>query len=203
MTKLLLTLSFIIVSCWAEAQAVSDKALSQSVLQLNSSRTANDYDSLFNKFSAAKTTETWQANYYAAVALYLKNETLLNKASGASLIDDNALARKIATGIWTIQKENAEVNLLLGLLHFQKMQIEESQSNQLDQNVITQSVAKAEANSANNPRLAVLQAKIKEKSGDKSNADILYRKALREFSNQNSSDSKSPSWGKQLVPNIQ
>jgi len=203
MTKLLLTLSFFIVSFWAEAQTFTDKALTQSVLQLNSSKTANDYDTLFNKFSTAKTTEKWQTNYYAVVALYLKNETLLKKVSGASLMDDNALARKIATGIWTIQRDNAEVNTLLGLLYFQKMQIDGSQSNQLDLNVISQSIAKAEANSSNNPRLAVLQAKIKEKSGDKSNADILYQKALGEFSNQNSSDSKSPSWGKQLVPTVQ
>ncbi|RLJ30951.1 hypothetical protein CLU97_0352 [Chryseobacterium sp. 7] len=203
MTKLLLTLSFFIVGCWVEAQTFTDKALTQNVLQLNSAKTANDYDSLFNKFSAAKTTETWQAKYYAVVSLYLKNETLLKKAPAASLLDDNALARKIATGIWTAQRDNAEMNILLGLLYFQKTQIDGSQSNQPDQNVISQSIAKAEANSSNNPRLAVLQAKIKEKSGDKSNADILYRKALGEFSNQNSSDSKSPSWGKQLVPTVQ
>jgi len=203
MTKLLLTLSFFIVSCWVEAQTFTDKALTQNVLQLNSAKTANDYDSLFNKFSAAKTTETWQAKYYAAVSLYLKNETLLKKAPAASLLDDNALARKIATGIWTAQRDNAEMNILLGLLYFQKTQIDGSQSNQPDQNVISQSIAKAETSSSNNPRLAVLQAKIKEKSGDKSNADILYRKALGEFSNQNSSDSKSPSWGKQLVPTVQ
>ncbi len=203
MTKLLLTLSFIIVSCWVEAQAVTDKALSPNVLQLNSSRTANDFDSLFNKFSAAKTTEKWQANYYAAVSLYLKNETLLEKAPAASLMEDNALARKIATGVWTIQKDNAEVNILLGLLYCQKIQLDGSQNNQLDLNVIAQSTAKAEASAAHKPRLTVLQAKIKEKSGDKSNADILYQKALGEFSNQNSSDSQSPSWGKQLVPNAQ
>ncbi|PRB06809.1 hypothetical protein CQ046_01570 [Chryseobacterium sp. MYb7] len=203
MTKLLLTLSFFIASCWVKAQTFTDKALAQSVLQLNSSKTTNDYDNLFNKFSTAKTTETWQAKYYAVVSLYLKNETLLNKAPGASLMDDNALARKIATGIWTIQRDNAEVNILLGLLYFQKIQIDGSQNNQLDLNAISQSIAKAETSSSNNPRLAVLQAKIKEKSGDKSNADILYRKALGEFSNQNSSDSKSPSWGKQLVPTVQ
>ncbi|RXM40058.1 hypothetical protein BOQ62_08375 [Chryseobacterium sp. CH21] len=203
MTKLLLTLSFFIASCWVEAQTFTDKALTQNVLQLNSSKTTNDFDNLFNKFSAAKTTETWQANYYAVVSLYLKNETLLKKAPGSSLLDDNALARKIATGIWTIQRDNAEVNILLGLLYFQKIQIDGSQNNQLDLNVISQSIAKAEANSSNNPRLAVLQAKIKEKSGDKSNADILYQKALVEFSNQNSADGKSPSWGKQLVPTVQ
>jgi len=199
MTKLLLIMSFLIVNYWAEAQIFSDKALTQAVVQLNASKTANDYDNLFNKFSGAKTSETWQSNYYAAVALYLKNETLLKKSSGASLMDDNALARKIATGVWTIQRDNAEINILLGLLYVQKIQIDNSQSSQPDQDVISQSIAKAEANSVNNPRLTVLQAKIKEKSGDKSSADILYRKALSEFSNPSSSDSKSPTWGKQLI----
>ncbi|MEF9479898.1 hypothetical protein ACR1PO_10830 [Chryseobacterium sp. RRHN12] len=192
-------MSFLIVNYWAEAQTFSDKALTQAVLQLNASKTANDYDNLFNKFSGAKTSETWQSSYYAAVALYLKNETLLKKSAGASLMDDNALARKIAAGAWTVQRDNAEINILLGLLYVQKIQIDSSQSSQPDQDIISQSIAKAEANSVNNPRLAVLQAKIKEKSGDKSNADILYRKALSEFSNP-SSDSKSPTWGKQLIP---
>jgi len=203
MNKLLLILSFFIASCWTEAQTISDKALTQAVSQLNTSRSARDYDNLFNTFSTVKTTETWQANYYAATALYLKNESLLKKAPAASLMEDNALARKIATGTWTIQRDNAEINILLALLYVQKMQIDGSQSNQLDLDVISQSITKAEANSVNNPRLTVLKAKIKEKSGDKPNADILYRKALGEFSNPNSSDSKSPSWGKQLVPPVQ
>lgn len=200
MTKLLLIMSFLTVNYWAKAQTFSDKALTQAVLQLNASKTANDYDNLFNKFSGAKTSDTWPSNYYAAVALYLKNETLLKKSSGASLMDDNALARKIAAGVWTAQRDNAEINILLGLLYIQKMQIDNSQSSQPDQNVISQSIAKAEANAVNNPRLTILQAKIKEKSGDKSSADILYRKALNEFSNTSSSDSKSPTWGKQLIP---
>ncbi|WP_426476840.1 hypothetical protein ACP3T3_16155 [Chryseobacterium sp. CBSDS_008] len=203
MTKLLLILGFLIVNCWTKAQSFTDKALNQAVLQLNASKTASDYDIVFNKFSGAKTSETLQANYYAAVALYLKNETLLKKASGASLSDDNALARKIATGTWTAQRDHAEINILLGLLYVQKMQIDGSQNNQPDLDVISQSLAKAEANSANNPRLTVLQAKIKEKAGDKSNADILYRKALGEFSNQSPSDSKSPTWGKQLITSVQ
>ncbi len=203
MTKLLLILSFFIVNCWVSAQAFTDKVLTQAVLQLNASKTASDYDNVFSKFSGAKTSETWQANYYAAVALYLKNETLLKKAPGASLMDDNALARKIAAGAWTAQRDNAEINILLGLLYVQKMQIDGSQSSQPDQNVISQSIAKAETSAVNNPRLAILQAKIKEKSGDKTNADILYRKALSEFSNPNASDSKSPTWGKQLIPSVQ
>jgi Tfp pilus assembly protein PilF len=118
-------------------------------------------------------------------------------------MDDNAFARKIATGIWTAQRDNAEINILLGLLYVQKIQIDGSQNSQPDQDVISQSIVKAETHSVNNPRLTVLQAKIKEKSGDQQNADILYRKALNEFSNPNSSDSKSPTWGKQLVPSVQ
>jgi hypothetical protein len=203
MYKLLLILSFFIVNYSAKAQNFTDKALTQAVLQLNASKTANDYDNVFNKFSGAKTSETWQSNYYAAVALYLKNETLLKKSSGASLMDDNAFARKIATGIWTAQRDNAEINILLGLLYVQKIQIDGSQNSQPDQDFISQSIVKAETHSVNNPRLTVLQAKIKEKSGDQQNADILYRKALNEFSNPNSSDSKSPTWGKQLVPSVQ
>lgn len=203
MNKPLLILSLLITCFWVKAQTFTDKTLSQAVLQFNTAKTANEYDNLFNNFSTAKTSEKWQADYYSAVALYLKNEALLKKASGASLMDDNALARKIATGVWTIQKDNAEINILLGLLYVQKMQLDGAQSGQPDLNVISQSIAKAEANSVNNPRLTILQAKIKEKSGDKSNADILYHKALGEFSIPKSSDNQSSSWGKQLVPSVQ
>lgn len=200
MNKLLLILGFFIISCWAKAQAFSDKALTQAVSQLNASKTANDYDILFNKFSGAKTSEKWTANYYAAVSLYLKNELQIKNSSGQNLVENNAMARKIATGIWTSQRENAEINTLIGLLYFQKIQLNDTSNLQQDMNALSQSMEKAEASSPNNPRLAILKGKIKEKSGDKANADLLFQKASSELNNQNYSGSTSPTWGKQLLP---
>ncbi|MFZ4930720.1 hypothetical protein [Chryseobacterium sp. Mn2064] len=199
MNKLLLILSFCIISCWANAQSFTDKALTQAVSQLNSSKTANDYDNLFTKFSGSKTSEKWSANYYAAVALYLKNELLLKTSPGQNLIETNALARKIATGIWTSQRDNAEINTLIGLLHFQKIQLNDTPNLQQDMDVISQSITKAEAGSPNNPRLAILKARLKEKTGDKAAADLLFQKASNELQGQNSGTA-TPTWGKQLLP---
>ncbi|MGH1518905.1 hypothetical protein [Chryseobacterium sp. JK1] len=198
MNKLLLILSFCIVSCWTNAQSFTDKALTQAVSQLNSSKTVNDYDDLFTKFSKAKTSEKLQADYYAAVSLYLKNELLLKSGSSQNTGDDNAMARKIAIGVWTAKRDNAEFNILIGLLYFQKMQIDQSQNADKDLNTISEMITKAGNSSSSNPRLAILKAKMKEKAGDKAGADVLFQQAISEFGNQNSSDG-TPSWGKQLL----
>jgi len=182
----------------SHAQAFTEKALQQSVLQINTAKTANDYDNLFKKFSESKTSEKWQAYYYAAVALYLKTELQLKTTSAQSLAGTNALARKWATGAWSSQQDNAEANTLLGLLYFQKIQIN-AQDAQKDSDVISQTIAKAEASSPNNPRLTILKARVKEKSGDKANAEILYEKALSELENEKSSEGIAPTWGRQLI----
>ena len=96
MNKPLLILSLLITCFWVKAQTFTDKTLSQAVLQLYTAKTANEYDSLFNKFSTVKTSEKWQADYYAAVTLYLKNELQSKKTPGQNLDDLNALARKLA-----------------------------------------------------------------------------------------------------------
>ncbi|PIF43464.1 hypothetical protein CLU96_0372 [Chryseobacterium sp. 52] len=199
MNKLLLIFGFLLAGSWANAQSFTDKALQQTVLQLNNAKTVNDYDSVFNKFSDAKTSERWQSFYYTAVALYLKTELQLKKASGQNLNESNAVARKLAIGALTSQRDNAEINTLIGLLYFQKTQLNGSQDIQQDWDAINQTIAKAEKSAPNNPRLAILKARIKEKSGDKVNADMLSQKALSGFENQNSSDSTSPAWGRQLL----
>jgi hypothetical protein len=198
MNKLLLILSFCIVSCWTNAQSFTDKALTQAVLQLNTSKTANDYDNLFTKFSGFKSSEKLQADYYAAVSLYLKNELLLKSTSAQNTGDNNALARKIAIGASTAKRDNAEFNTLVGLLYFQKMQIDQSQNAEKDLKTISEIIANAEKSSSTNPRLTLLKAKMKEKAGDKAGADVLFQQATTEFGNQNSSDG-TPSWGKQLL----
>lgn len=199
MNKLLLILSFCIISCWANAQSFTDKALTQAVLQLNTSKTANDYDNLFTKFSESKTSEKWQAGYYAAVALYLKNELQLKTSSGQNLVETNALARKIATAMWTSQRDNAEINALIGLLYFQKIQLNDTPNLQQDMDALSQSLTKAEAGSPNNPRLVILKARMKDKAGDKAGADLLFQEASNGLQSQ-SSGTAGPVWGKQLLP---
>lgn len=199
MNKTLLILFSLITCFWIKAQTFTDKTLSQAVLQLNNAKTTTEFDTLFNKFSNVKTTEKWQANYYAAVTLYLKNEMQLKKTSGQNLDESNSLARKLAISASTSQRENPEITTLIGLIYFQKMQLSKSQDVQKDGDVIAKIIAKVEKTSPDNPRVNILKAKVKEKSGDKTEADLLAKKALQTLENQNPSEAASPTWGKSLL----
>ncbi|AZB19247.1 hypothetical protein EG352_16430 [Chryseobacterium indologenes] len=199
MNKTLLILFSLITCFWIKAQTFTDKTLSQAVLQLNNAKTTTEFDTLFNKFSNVKTTEKWQANYYAAVTLYLKNEMQLKKTSGQNLDESNSLARKLAISASTSQRENPEITTLIGLIYFQKMQLSKSQDVQKDGDVIAKIIAKVEKTSPDNPRINILKAKLKEKSGDKTEADLLAKKALQTLESQNPSEAASPTWGKSLL----
>ncbi|ATN07527.1 hypothetical protein CRN76_20080 [Chryseobacterium indologenes] len=199
MNKTLLILFSLITCFWIKAQTFTDKTLSQAVLQLNNAKTTTEFDTLFNKFSNVKTTEKWQANYYAAVTLYLKNEMQLQKTSGQNLDESNSLARKLAISASTSQRENPEITTLIGLIYFQKMQLSKSQDVQKDGDVIAKIIAKVEKTSPDNPRVNILKAKLKEKSGDKTEADLLAKKALQTLESQNPSEAASPTWGKSLL----
>lgn len=198
MTKLLLILSFLMTGSLMNAQFFSDQTLQQTVLQFNNAKTENDYDMLFSKFSEAKTSEKWQANYYAAAALYLKTNFLLNNSPNSPLGEPNESARKLAMQALASEKNNGEVNILLALIHFQKIRIKTAADPEKELKTALGFMAKAETTLKNNPRLSFLKAEIAEKHGNKTEAIKLYQKAAKEFETSDPSSS-SPNWGKQLI----
>ncbi|WP_374464361.1 tetratricopeptide repeat protein [Chryseobacterium sp.] len=198
MTKLLLILSFFITGSLMNAQFFSDQTLQQSALQLDNAKTDNDYDTLFKTFSEAKTSEKWKANYYAAAALYLKTDFLLKNVPNSSLGEPNESARNLAMQVLSSEKNNGEVNLLLALIHFQKIRIKTSADPQKELKTVTGFMTKAETSLKDNPRLSFLKAEIAERQGNKTEAVKLYQKAAKEFETSNAS-SGSPTWGRQLI----
>lgn len=198
MTKLLLILSFLMTGSLINAQFFSDQTLQQSVLQLNNATTENDYNMLFSKFSEAKTSEKWQANYYAAATLYLKTNFLLKNSPNSPLGEPNESARKLAMQALASEKNNGEVNILLALIHFQKIRIKTAADPQKELKTATGFMAKAETTLKNNPRLSFLKAEIAEKQGNKTEAIKFYKKAAKEFETSAPS-SASPNWGRQLI----
>ncbi len=198
MTKLLLILSFLITGSLMNAQFFSDQTLQQSVLQLNEAKTENDYDTLFSKFSEAKTSEKWKANYYAAATLYLKTNFLLKNSPNSPLGEPNESARKLAMQALASEKNNGEVNTLVALIHFQKIRIKTATDPQKELKTVTSFMTKAETTLKSSPRLSFLKAEIAEKQGNKTEAIKLYQKAAKEFETSDPSSS-SPIWGKQLI----
>lgn len=198
MTKLLLFLSFLVTGSLMNAQFFSDQTLQQAVLQFNNAKTEKDYDMLFSKFSEAKTSDKWQANYYAAAALYLKTNFLLKNSPNSPLGEPNETARKLAMQSLASEKNNGEVNLLLALIHFQKIRIKTAADPQKELKTVTSFMNKAETTLKNNPRLSFLKAEISEKHGNKTEAIKLYQKAAKEFETSGTVSS-SPNWGKQLI----
>lgn len=195
MNKLLFILSFFVTGLWASAQTFTDKALQQSASQLNTTNTEDDYDKLFKKFTETNTSEKWQAFYYAAASMYLKAE-LLSKKSPASAANSVSTAEKFAMGVSLSQPDNAENNILLGLITLQSIQLDIYNDPAKAAQVLSTYISKAESSDPNNPRLAILKAKSAEKSGNASEAEAQYQKAATGFTTSNS----VPGWGKQLMP---
>ncbi|WP_336962976.1 hypothetical protein [Chryseobacterium contaminans] len=195
MNKILFILSFFVTGLWASAQTFTDKALQQSALQLNTINTEGDYDKLFKKFTETNTSEKWQAFHYAAVSMYLKAD-LLSKKSPASAANSSITAEKFALGGTLSQPDNAENNILIGLITLQKIELGVYNDPAKAILEVSKYIAKAESSDPNNPRLAILKAKSAEKSGNKTDAEAQYQKAATGFTTSNS----VPGWGKQLIP---
>lgn len=193
MNKILFILSFFVTGLWVSAQTFTDKALQQSALQLNNTNTEGDLDNLFVKFTRAKTSEKWQAGYYAAVTMYLKAE-LLSKNPGDSFLETNAIAGKFALGTSLAEPDNQEINILLGLITLQSLQSGKHRYPAKGEQELSEYTLKAEKSDPNNPRLAILKAKLAEKAGNRAEADAQYQKAAAGLG------TTVPGWGKQLIP---
>lgn len=180
------------------AQFFSDQTLQQSALQLDNAKTDNDYDTLFKTFSEAKTSEKWKANYYAAVSMYLKTQYLLKYTPNRPMAESNEAAEKSAIQALALEKNNGEINTLLGLINTQKIRIMASSQPQKSLKTATGYMLKADAQLKDNPRLTFLKAEIAELSNNKIEAVKLHQKAANEF-NAAGKTSASPGWGMQLL----
>lgn len=198
MNKLLFILSFFVTGFWATAQTFSDQALQQSVQQLNTAKTDGDYDTLFNIFSETKTSEKWKADYYAAVAMYLKTQYLLKYTTNTPVSESNGLAKKFATQALASEKNNGELNTLLGLIYAQRIRTAATTDYQKDLKTAKEYMTKANLQLKNSPRLTYLKAEVAALANNKAEAIELYSKTASEF-NTATSSSTSPNWGKQLV----
>ncbi len=202
--KKTLLICFCVVGFCLQAQTYSEKDFKQAVSQVNTAKTESDYENIFQKFSvftSTKPTEKWDAYYYAGLAMYLKAELQLQKTPSADVSNLNALAGKYAHGGVAGSKANsAETDILLGLIALQKAGMKGAKDVQSNLDIASQMIARAQAVSPENPRLAILKAKLEERSGNKENAEKLFKKALTGL--DKSTSSTAPSWGRQLIPTV-
>ncbi len=203
--KKTLLICFCVVGFCLQAQTYSEKDFKQTVSQVNTAKTESDYETIFQKFSvftSTKPSEKWDAYYYAAVAMYIKAELQLKKSPSADVSNLSALAGKYAHGGTSDSKTNtAETDILLGLIALQKADIKGAKDVQSNLEIASQMIAKAQAVSPENPRLAILKAKLEERAGNKENAEKLFKKALAGLETKGAS-STAPSWGRQLIPSM-
>ncbi|MGE4514608.1 hypothetical protein SAMN05421846_1189 [Chryseobacterium taeanense] len=202
--KKTLLICFCVVGFCLQAQTFSEKDFKQTVSQLNTAKTESDYENAFQKFSkftSTKTTDRWEAYYYAATATYMEAELQLQKNPSIDVSNLSGLAKKYADGGYSDSKQNnAETDILLGLIAFQKTQGTGVKDVQNNLDIVSQMIARAEAVSPDNPRLAILKAKLEERSGNKENAEKLFKKALTGLGIK--SNASAPTWGRQLIPSM-
>lgn len=203
--KKTLLICFCVVGFCLQAQTYSEKDFKQTVSQVNTAQTENDYETIFQKFSvftSTKPSEKWDAYYYAAVAMYMKAELQLKKSPSSDVSNLNALAGKYAHGGTSASKSNTvETDILLGLIALQKAEMKGAKDVQSNLDIASQMIAKAQAVSPENPRLAILKAKFEQRSGNKENAEKLFKKASTGLESKSAS-SAAPTWGRLLIPSM-
>lgn len=198
--KKTLLICFCTVSFLLQAQSFSEKDFKQTVSQVNGAKTESDYENAFQKFSkftSTKPTDKWEAFYYAAVASYMKAELQLRRNPSMDISGPNNLAKKYADAAHT-QSDSSEVNLLVGLISLQRLRLKADKEDSKNMDIVRQAVAKTEATAPDNPLLAVLKARLAERSHDQANAKALYERAYEGF--QKSQGNALLSWGSSLIP---
>ena len=128
--------------------------------------------------------------------MYSKAQYLLKNTTNIPIAESNELAKKFAIQALASEKNNGEINILLGLIHIQKIRIVASTDPQKDLKTAIGYMTKADSQLKNNPRLTLLKAEIAELSNNKIEAIKLHQTAISEFKDL---PAGSPNWGNQLI----
>lgn len=200
MKKILLTL-FFVFSIITFAQGNYEKQMLQNISQLNSAKSVEDFSIVKNNFASiagkGKGNTNWQPYYYTALS-YLKEGDFLFKNNQRELANDNIItALKYLKPILEKEKDNAEINILLGILYAYRMHISPNENTESIGKVVEQYIEKSEKLDPNNPRLSLLKADFKYFSSEnKTEAVALYKETVKKFNSYKSKNKIDPNWGK-------
>ena len=202
--NLVLSLTLTFTGINAFAQTAYEKAMTDKVLKVQQSQSADELGALSNDFSriALKENKEWLPEYYAAYADIQKGRILMRAGKLGeldALADD---AQKHIDLAKAISPNNVELTLLEKMTHSLRMMVDPQSRFMSEGSIASGFLADAEKMDPENPRITLIKAEDtyytpEQFGGSKEKGNELFKKAQAQFAVYKSKSALDPSWGKE------
>lgn len=204
MKKYLLTFALSVMSLHAFAQADYEKIMSEKIVKLENTRSADELQALANDFDriGKKETTQWLPSYYAALAYLQKGRTQMQEGKMSELSINAAAAEKYLDQAEAIAgKNNSELHLLRKMAFSLKMMENPAERYMTDGMKAMEELKKAESLDPNNPRVALIKAEDtyftpEQYGGSKIKGMEEFKTALDKFKTYTPKSKIDPNWGR-------
>lgn len=203
MKKLLLSLALSLVSLSTFAQTTYEKAMSDKIAKIETSKTADEFHALSNDFIriAEKEKGKWLPNYYAALAQIQKGRTLMREGKMDQLDAAADAAQKYVDLAMAADANNSEIYLLQKMIYSLKMVVNPMERYTTFGMKADEQLKKAESLNPENPRVALIKAEDTyftpaQYGGSQTKGIELFKVALEKYSSFKPKTALDPNWGK-------
>lgn len=206
MKKLILSTALILTSILSYAQSAYEKVMTEKIEALSVCKTPEDFTARANDFAriAAKETNEWLPNYYAALAAVQKGRSLMMKGEVKNLDDVADEAQNYVDAAKSLSPENAELFILEKMIHSMRMMVNPQQRFMSEGMLAADALSKAEKIDPQNPRIMLLKAEDtyftpEQFGGSKQRGMELFKKAKEQFKTYKPASKLHPTWGEEEV----
>lgn len=203
MKKILFTFYFIGLGMLVGAQGTNDKKMLENIAKMKSAATVQNFTDLRYSFAsmAGNGSSSWLPYYYTALSSLKEGEAHLKNGQTQLAEDGPVTAAKYLGPVMEKEKNNAEFNILLGMIHSFKARLKGAEK---DMKLAASYLAAAEKLDPKNPRAALLKAEIKyftpeDNGGNKAQGIELYKEALKKFDSYKIKTKLDPDWGRDVA----
>lgn len=202
--NLVLSLAISFTGINAFAQSAYEKVMTEKVMKVQSTQSADEIAALGNDFAriALKENKEWLPEYYTAFANIQKGRILMREGKMNEL---DALADEAEKHIRlaeALSPNNVEITILQKMVHSLRMMVDPQSRFMSEGSVAASLLAEAQKMDPENPRATLLKAEdtyyTPEQFGGSQEEGIkLFKKAQAQFAVYKSPSPFSPTWGKQ------
>ncbi|TXF76208.1 hypothetical protein [Chryseobacterium sp.] len=195
MKKLFISLCLVLLSVSTYAQSATDNALAENIIKLNAAKTANDFQTAKDSFTAQITANSdWHVGYYAALSTLKEAEILVKskKFSEADVLTDEALTYLDPHA--NLEAANSEIRALKAYVYIVKTSVNPAERFSTYGRKASELLYLAQNIDQNNPRFDLMRAKL-ELLGNGKNVKNLFQHAALKLKSFSAKSKLDPNWG--------
>ncbi|KFF09243.1 hypothetical protein [Chryseobacterium luteum] len=204
MRKYLLSFALAFMSLTAFAQADYEKIMAEKIAKTETSKTAEEFQTLTNDFQriGSKESSKWLPPYYAAFSQIQKGRLLMRKGNMQELDEIAGQADKYLSSAQNLAgADNAEIHLLRKMAASLRMMVNPAQRYMTDGAKATEELDIAEKLDPSNPRVALIKAEDiyftpEQYGGSKTKGMEMSKEALAKFNAYKPKTTLDPNWGR-------